>query len=165
MTDEEWYAGEAFQKIHEIVGVDDHLTSLVVSPVQGRLFGFALHKKIGADPYTVNDRRQFRLLHLELARAWQKVIVAPASDNADVLRLSQRLREVLWLLCAGRSEKEIAAELGLSPRTIHNHVVRLHEHFGVHSRGELLARVLNRSKSGTALQLPDDSMNQYYRPD
>ncbi|MCC6623516.1 MAG: hypothetical protein IT385_19805 [Deltaproteobacteria bacterium] len=47
-------------------------------------------------------------------------------------------------LCRGLSEKQIAAELGMSPHTVHDHVKRLHLRFGVQSRGELIARALRR---------------------
>jgi hypothetical protein len=67
-------------------------------------------------------------------------------------------------LCAGQSEKEIAHELSLSPRIVHNHVVRLHERFDVHSRGELLARVLNRDITCDGIVLPHNEMNQYALP-
>lgn len=59
--------------------------------------------------------------------------------------LTARRRQTLELLLRGRSEKEIAAELGLSPHTVHEHVGRLYRHFGVRSRAELLARFVARS--------------------
>jgi DNA-binding NarL/FixJ family response regulator len=52
---------------------------------------------------------------------------------------------VLRGLSRGRSEKEVAAALRLSPHTVHDHVKALYRHFGVHSRSELLARCLGGS--------------------
>lgn len=54
-------------------------------------------------------------------------------------RLSPRERETLLLLLRGGSEKEIAEELGLSYKTLHQYVVSVYRKFGVHSRAELLA--------------------------
>jgi DNA-binding NarL/FixJ family response regulator len=58
--------------------------------------------------------------------------------------LPPRLREVLAGLARGLSEKQVAAELGLSPHTVHDHVKALHRRLRVQSRGELLALALNR---------------------
>jgi DNA-binding NarL/FixJ family response regulator len=54
--------------------------------------------------------------------------------------LPPRMRVTLQRLLAGDSEKEIAGRLGRSPHTVHTHVKALYRHFGVCSRGELLAR-------------------------
>lgn len=53
--------------------------------------------------------------------------------------LPARVRQVLTCLKHGYSEKETAAELGISKHTIHVYVKRIYSHFGVHSRGELLS--------------------------
>lgn len=45
---------------------------------------------------------------------------------AEQLGLTRREREVLGLLAAGRSNKEIARQLGLSPNTVKTHVARLY---------------------------------------
>ncbi|MEQ1566080.1 MAG: HD domain-containing phosphohydrolase [Myxococcota bacterium] len=48
--------------------------------------------------------------------------------------LTPRQLEVLRLIALGRSEKEVAAELALSPRTVHHHVTHIYERLGVSSR-------------------------------
>lgn len=53
--------------------------------------------------------------------------------------LSPRERQTLSKLLQGRSEAEVADELALSPRTVHDYVVSVHRKLGVRSRGELLA--------------------------
>jgi DNA-binding NarL/FixJ family response regulator len=54
--------------------------------------------------------------------------------------LAPRLRQTLQRLLAGDGEKQIAARLGVSPHTVHVYVKSLYRHYGVCSRGELLAR-------------------------
>jgi DNA-binding CsgD family transcriptional regulator len=56
------------------------------------------------------------------------------------LRLSERELEVLHELAAGRSNKEIAAQLHVSPNTIKTHVARLFEKLGARRRTEAIAR-------------------------
>jgi DNA-binding NarL/FixJ family response regulator len=58
--------------------------------------------------------------------------------------LSPRLKETLELLLAGYSEKEVATKMKISVHTVHVHVKRLHKHFDVASRAELLARCLSK---------------------
>jgi PAS domain S-box-containing protein len=53
--------------------------------------------------------------------------------------LTPRQVEVLRLLERGRSTKQIAAELQLSTATVRNHIRRLFEALGVHSRLEAVA--------------------------
>ena len=161
MSDEEWYASDAYTKIHLPIGIDAQMESHFVVPKTRQVFGIAVHRGTGTPPFSIAQRRQLRRLHLELARAWHGTIVVPETADPVVAGLAPRLREVLWMLCVGMSEKEVAHQLQLSPRTIHNHVVRLHAAFGVNSRGELLARVLNRDITEKEMRLPDSTMNQY----
>jgi DNA-binding CsgD family transcriptional regulator len=56
------------------------------------------------------------------------------------LGLSERELEVLHELAAGRSNKEIAAHLHVSPNTIKTHVARLFEKLGAKRRTEAIRR-------------------------
>jgi DNA-binding NarL/FixJ family response regulator len=58
--------------------------------------------------------------------------------------LAPRLRQTLDLLLAGDSEKRIALKLGLKPNSIHSYVKVLYRRFNVTSRGELLAKFVQR---------------------
>lgn len=55
------------------------------------------------------------------------------------LGITAREREVLQLLADGRSNKEIAARLGLSPNTVKTHVARLFEKLRVARRTEAIS--------------------------
>lgn len=75
------------------------------------------------------------------------VFAAPAPVSFDgnpkaqaALGLSKRELEVLHELAAGRSNKEIAAQLHVSPNTIKTHVARLFEKFGAKRRTEAIRR-------------------------
>ena len=62
--------------------------------------------------------------------------------------LSPRMHQTLQRLLAGDSEKQIAQHLDRSPHTIHVYVKQLYRHFGVCSRGELLACFVNEQGAG-----------------
>jgi DNA-binding NarL/FixJ family response regulator len=68
----------------------------------------------------------------------------PNEQAQSSLGITERERQVLQLLADGRSNKEIAARLGLSPNTVKTHVARLFEKLRVARRTEaiLLAREL-----------------------
>ena len=65
--------------------------------------------------------------------------------------MSPRMRQVLALLSAGASEKEVAAALALSTHTVHDYIKQLHRAFGVRSRSELLARTARPRRLRTQL--------------
>ncbi len=76
-----------------------------------------------------------------------RVFAAPASPAFDgnpkaqaALGLSERELEVLHELAAGRSNKEIAARLHVSPNTIKTHVARLFEKLSARRRTEAILR-------------------------
>ena len=51
--------------------------------------------------------------------------------------LTRREQEVASLAAAGRSNRDIAATLGVSPRTAENHLQRVYLKLGVSSREDL----------------------------
>ena len=59
-----------------------------------------------------------------------------SGSSASVL--TARQREILCLLAEGRSAKEIAASLAISPRTVEFHKYQLMEAHGLHSNAELI---------------------------
>lgn len=66
------------------------------------------------------------------------------SDPGALLRLSPRERDVLALLVAGQHDREIAAALRISPRTVQTHIASLFSKFGANSRVELTAVAVRR---------------------
>lgn len=56
--------------------------------------------------------------------------------------LTPREEEVLWHLLAGEKVPDIAAALGRSVYTVHDHVKSLHRKLGASNRGELVSRAL-----------------------
>jgi pSer/pThr/pTyr-binding forkhead associated (FHA) protein len=68
------------------------------------------------------------------------------SELPALMQLSEAQRRVLDLLVSGGAEKQVAADLKLSPHTVHNHVKVIYRRFGVSSRAELLALFVSDSK-------------------
>jgi DNA-binding CsgD family transcriptional regulator len=68
-------------------------------------------------------------------------VAAQATVGAGGLGLTRREREVLRLLAEGRSDREIAAALFISPKTAGTHVSHLLGKLGVTSRAAAVAHV------------------------
>ena len=73
------------------------------------------------------------------------------SDAENVGALTRRETDVLGLLARGRSNKQMANELGLSLRTVEGHVSNVLAKLGVQSRTEAVAYALSRR-----LVVPED---------
>lgn len=68
--------------------------------------------------------------------------VRQGEQSSSLQLLTGREREILQLVAAGYSNKEIADRLCLSVHTVHNHRNRLMEKLGIHDRMELLKYAL-----------------------
>ena len=68
--------------------------------------------------------------------------VTPALQAIEVrVQLTPAERETALLAAAGQTNKELAGQLHLSPRTVENRLYRVYEKLGISSRAEL-ARAL-----------------------
>ncbi len=65
------------------------------------------------------------------------------TDSYDLL--TEREREVLHLLAEGRSNKEVAAVLNLSPYTIDTHRTNLMQKIGLHNTAELVLYAVRKA--------------------
>ncbi len=82
-----------------------------------------------------------------IAEARQVLAVSPGSRAGTAAlspSLSPREMDVLALLVAGHPDREIAAALSISPRTVQTHVANLFAKFGVNSRVEVTAAAVRR---------------------
>ena len=68
-----------------------------------------------------------------------------ARIKAHLETLTEREREVLELMVKGKQNKQIAQELGVSPRTIEIHRARVMEKMDAHSVAELVRMMLDLS--------------------
>jgi DNA-binding CsgD family transcriptional regulator len=71
----------------------------------------------------------------------EPVEAAPVSADHS---LSQRELEVVKLICGGLTDREVAAQLSISPRTVDGHLRRIFAKTGVHSRTALAIWAVQR---------------------
>jgi DNA-binding CsgD family transcriptional regulator len=79
--------------------------------------------------------------HAELRALGDRPVAQP-HDRDPLARLSPQERQVIRLAAAGLSNREIAAQLFLSHRTVEHHLYRSYPKLGVAGRRELADRVL-----------------------
>lgn len=65
----------------------------------------------------------------------------PQSGRGTPGALTDRELEIVLLICSGHSVREVAAVLGISPRTVENHKRRIYDKLGVHSQSQAVAHV------------------------
>jgi DNA-binding NarL/FixJ family response regulator len=70
----------------------------------------------------------------------QRARLEPAASTANAAGLTSRELDVLRVLARGRSNRQIAAELYISPGTVSVHVSRILTKLGVTTRTEATAR-------------------------
>lgn len=100
--------------------------------------------QIGASPRT---RLALGLVAEAAFLAARRLLEVPAGDGAGAL--SNREREVLAWIAAGRRQIEIAATLGLSERTVENHLRRIRKRLGVATTAQAVRVAIRNGEIAT----------------
>ena len=122
---------------------DENLPVILVSTDRADSFDRTAGLLVGAEDYVVKPVDSGELaarVRRSLRRAGVLANGSGDSRPAPVhLSLSPRETEILRLLAAGRSQKEIAASLVISSKTVATHIQHVLAKLGVHSRAEAVA--------------------------
>jgi DNA-binding CsgD family transcriptional regulator len=142
--DRTWSESEFVQDCLKPCRYGEPLVSMRGTHEPHQIQGLAFHRAWGDKPFLPEDRD---LLHIfmqtcsSLFGDW-----SPSKSELIAATLCPRERDTLDLLLSGMSEKEIAAELDLSPHTVHGYMKTIHRAFDVRSRAELMARFVRRPR-------------------
>lgn len=110
---------------------------LVCLPPQGGLERrILLARAAGDPPYNERDRLLLTLLRPHLIRVRDHV----EAQRRDVPALTPRQLELLQRVAAGRTNRQISRELGVSEGTVRKHLEHIYARLEVSSRTEALAR-------------------------
>jgi DNA-binding CsgD family transcriptional regulator len=142
ISDAEWGRSVVFNDFVRRGGLDLGVLSQQAFGSAGRAVAVILYSSFGGAALPERGRRLVHLAQQELAPLLGTALaVAGEPGWSD---LPPRWRQTLDCLLDGDSEKQAALRLKISRQTIHQYVKRLYGHFGVSSRGELLALFLRR---------------------
>jgi DNA-binding NarL/FixJ family response regulator len=108
----------------------------------------------GATGYLLKDAPRAELLRAVQAAARGEAVLAPAVASRLMGRvrapepeqelLSQRELEVLALVAAGNTNKEVAAQLFISEATVKTHLLHIYAKLGVSDRAAAVGEAFNR---------------------
>lgn len=96
---------------------------------------------LGGDDYVVKPFEPEELL-ARVHALLRRIVSAEPPDNGasdEDAQLTPREHEVLMMLASGKRQREIAATLVISPKTVGTHIQRILGKLGVHSRAEAVA--------------------------
>jgi DNA-binding CsgD family transcriptional regulator len=115
----------------EVAGQPRTLT--VIQAVDTSVGTLDLHRILAAVEEVMTDSSWFTSPMLEKLKAALQA-TPPAARANDLDMLSAREREVLLLVCEGRSDAEMGRILNLSQNTVRNHLASLFKKIGVNRR-------------------------------
>jgi DNA-binding CsgD family transcriptional regulator len=112
------------------------------------LVSFVLNR--GGRGFTERDRELAEILRPHLANLYRLGVAVErakehpgeAAAEAAEVPLTAREREVLDWVAAGKTNRDIAAILGASPRTVEKHLERIYEKLGVETRTAAVMRAI-----------------------
>ena len=139
---------ELCRELHETHG--DDLPVIFVSGMRTEAADRVAGLLLGADDYVVKPFDPDELL-ARVRRSLRRSGTAPAHVPAHrASLLTHREQEVLTLLAAGRTQKEIGTELVISAKTVGTHIQRILTKLGVHSRAQAVALALREGIVATS---------------
>lgn len=150
VDDETWYSSEHVRDFRQRAGMDSSIY-VVLPDLAARKAGLqpdrgwslSANRAWGAPPFDAADRELLTAVFAGLTPLLEQVWKEPQTPAEAALgSVPLRLRKVLACLMEGDSEKQAASKLRMSQHTVHAYVKALHKHFGVSSRGELMARAM-----------------------
>lgn len=134
-----------FNEYYRKIGID-HAMAIPIHVDRRFLVSFVLNR--GGTRFSDRDRDLAELIRPHLTNLYRlacsaertRDLPADAPFNRAAAPLTPREREVLDWVAAGKTNRDIAAILGASPRTVEKHLERVYEKLGVETRTAAVVR-------------------------
>lgn len=118
------------------LGVGDRMTGVLNLDAEAESY-LIVDRALGAEPFSWENENELYRCLVEFPRLHHWLFLQRGLLLSHTRPLSPRLRQILPMLLAGKSENDIAAEIGLAYGTTHNYVGDIYSIYGVKSRAEL----------------------------
>ena len=134
-----------YSEYYRSIGID-HVVALPIHVDDNTLVSFVLNRS--RRDFSDRDCVALDLVREPLARMYRQARAMQQTQAAlaslGVPRLTAREREVMHWLAAGKTDRDIAAVLGCSHRTVQKHLERMYVKLGVETRTAAVMRALGR---------------------
>lgn len=145
IADREWYRSSYVADFRRAWGIDHCIYS--IHRIGSAYVGMSVNRGFDGTPFDDEARELVRIYQVECGwlaktRAARAPAAEPTAGDRGVA-LPPRARDVLAGLLRGAPDKQIAADLGLSPHTVRQYVKVIYRNYDVGSRSELLAKHLS----------------------
>ena len=121
----------------------DHVMAVPIYGDRHVLISFVLNRSKRG--FSDRERERVEVIRPHLGHLYRLSARTPCHDDALTeieAPLTARERDVLDWLAAGKTDKDIAAILAISPRTVQKHLQRIYEKLGVETRTAAAVRVI-----------------------
>lgn len=144
---EDFRASPLYNEYYRAIRVD-HVTAVPIYVDHRFLVSFVLNRAQAA--FTDRERDLLEIARPHLANLYRlgvaadrvREVPADVPFNVAAVPLTAREREVLDWVAAGKTNRDIAAILGASPRTVEKHLERIYEKLGVETRTAAAMRAI-----------------------
>jgi DNA-binding CsgD family transcriptional regulator len=148
LADRAWYQSRFTEEVRQRAGFDDAVYSArVLTPGLVAVLCLA-RQRCARRPMGSRECRITHLFHSE--GGW----VYDTSTAIGPAGLTPRQRECLACLLVGKSEKQIASDMKLSPHTVHVHVKAVYRELEVSTRAELMAQFMAKAARSASVGAP-----------
>ncbi len=128
----------------------EHVMAVPIHVDRRFLVSFVLNR--GGSAFTDRERDLAEVMRPHLANLYRlgvaiektRDLPADAPFDRAAAPLTPREREVLDWVAAGKTNRDVAAILGASPRTVEKHLERVYEKLGVETRTAAVMRAIKR---------------------
>ena len=140
---EKWFETVLVDRYLSLMGYADCIISMWAA-TRNRAIFLVVHRREIDPPFSEKDTTLVSLMLRAMAPIVDRELVQSAAINMHE-QMSPREREILLMLLAGDSEKQIASNICRSVHTVHTFVRQIYRHFNVSSRGELMAQFVDKA--------------------
>ncbi|MDA5194437.1 response regulator transcription factor [Govanella unica] len=103
--------------------------------------GLSLVRGVDMGPFSLTERALLERMVPFAEFCLDRILGHPAPSVPDEIGLTEREREIVQLVCAGLSNKEICRRLGIELPTVKTHLSRIFGKAGVQTRTALVHRL------------------------
>lgn len=137
--------------VHTVFDADEHVFTAMQNGATGYLIKDDKPEKMleAIDELAQGGAPMSFAIARKVMQFFRTVKLPEEKEMQPVEPLTVRENEVLKLLYEGATYQGIANQLGVSRHTVHDHIKHIYEKLQVHSRAELMHRIVENKLSGS----------------